>query len=107
MSDTEVLAQTRSLALVAIGGVAAFAVLVAVIPLLKEGYSPVADAISDAARGQYGYLQAIAFVALGVGSIALGWGLVRTLGGKAGRIAARSSPHGDLASSLLRSFRQT
>lgn len=41
----------------AIIGVVLFAVLVALIPLIKEGYSPVENAISDAARGHYGYLQ--------------------------------------------------
>lgn len=66
-------------------GLAAFAALVALIPFVKEGYG-VEEAISDAAKGSYGYLQTIAFFALGLGSLALAWGLWQVLEGKAARI---------------------
>jgi hypothetical membrane protein len=40
------------------------------LPLLKAGYDPVRQAISDGAIGHLGWLQAVAFFGLGLGSIA-------------------------------------
>lgn len=80
--------QINGLAIAAIAGVALFAVLVALIPVIKDGYSPVEDAISNAAVGSYGYLQTIAFFALGLGSLTLAQGLWRALEGRSARIGS-------------------
>lgn len=52
----------------ALGCWAAFAATVAAMPLLKDGYSPVGDAISYGAIGPYGGVQVAGFFALATGT---------------------------------------
>lgn len=66
-----------ALCTLAIAGCALFATIVLVLPAIKDDYSPVQDAISEGALGRYGYLQVVAFFALGIGSLSLAISLLR------------------------------
>lgn len=69
--------RASGLALVAIVGVAFYVAVVVALPFLRPDYSPVEQGISEYAVGPYGYLQSAAFVSLGVGSLALAFGVRR------------------------------
>ena len=60
------------LATVAIVGLAFFAVIASLLPLISE-YTLTADFISELAIGRFGYLQTVAFFAAGLGTLALAW----------------------------------
>jgi hypothetical protein len=60
-------------------GFALFAAIVLLLPVIKNDYSPVQDAISEGALGPYGYLQVAAFFGLGIGSISLAVLLLRAV----------------------------
>jgi hypothetical protein len=62
------------LATVAIVGLAFFAVIASLLPLISE-YTLTADTISELAIGRFGYLQTVAFFAAGLGTLALAWGI--------------------------------
>jgi len=66
-----------ALRILGVAGVAAFAAIVLLLPAIKDDYSPVRNAISEGALGRYGYLQVVAFVALGIGSLSLAVSLFR------------------------------
>lgn len=63
------------LALACMAGVVYFAISVAVLHFLRPEYDPATRFISEFAVGPYGYLMTIAFFALGLGSLALSFGI--------------------------------
>ena len=90
-SPSTTLREARRLELIAAGviaGLAFFAAIALLLPLVSE-YSLTADTISELAIGRYGYLQAAAFFAVGVSSLALAVGIrVATKGSWSSRIGS-------------------
>jgi hypothetical membrane protein len=88
-SPSTTLREARGLELITAGviaGLAFFAAIALLLPLVSE-YSLTADTISELAIGRYGYLQAAAFFAVGVSSLALAVGIrVATKGSWGSRI---------------------
>ncbi len=69
-------------AILAIVGLAWFAATVIVLPLVTADlYDPFEQTISELALGQLGILMDGAFLALGIGGVALAYGLRRSLDG--------------------------
>lgn len=62
---------TRILAMCALGCYGAFALSVALMPLLKDGYSPVEQTVSEGAIGAHGWLQVAGLLALAAGTTAV------------------------------------
>ncbi len=75
------------LALLGILGQVFFVVVVALLPFFQPGYSPVHDPISRLLLGPYGFVQSCAFLAAGVGSLALAVGIRRTTRGSRGSLS--------------------
>ena len=74
---------SQLLTLLAVLGVAGHAFLAAIallLPLVSE-YTLIGDNISELAIGRYGYLQTAAFLAAGVGALAIAVGVRRTTNG--------------------------
>ena len=61
----------RHLANLALYCYAAFIATVLAMPLLKDGYSPVEQPISEGAIGEHGFVQVLGLLALALGSFAL------------------------------------
>lgn len=70
----------------ALGGVACFAASALLLPILSE-YTLTSDYISELAIGRFGFVQTLAFLALGIGSLALAVGLRRATRGSWGSLA--------------------
>ena len=69
----------RYLGMVAMLGVAFFVVAGVALHFLDSALDPVEVYMSDYALGPYGWLMKSAFYAVGLGTLALGWGLRSTL----------------------------
>jgi len=73
------------LAKTALAGAACFVASVLLLPLISE-YTLAGDYISELAIGRFGFVQTIAFLALGVGSLALAAGIRRATRGSWGSL---------------------
>jgi len=73
------------LAKTALAGTACFVASVLLLPLISE-YTLIGDYISVLAIGRFGFVQTIAFLALGIGSLALAAGIRRTTRGSWGSL---------------------
>ncbi len=71
------------LAVLCVAGNVSFTATAWLLPLVSE-YTLIGDNISELAIGRYGYLQTAAFVALGIGSLALAIGIDRATSGSWG-----------------------
>jgi hypothetical protein len=69
---------TRGLALAGILGIGSFALLVAVLHVVRSDFDPLSRTISEYASGNYGWLVQVATLGLGLGSLAVVAALVRT-----------------------------
>ena len=79
--DQPVAPRVKLFASATIVGVAAFTVVVAVFHLLRPDLKPSEDYISYYAVGRYGLLMVAAFIALGLGCLALAIGIRATMRG--------------------------
>jgi hypothetical protein len=76
---------TGVLARAALAGAACFAVSALLLSLFSE-YTLAGDCISELAIGRFGFVQTLAFLAFGIGSLALAVGLRRATKGSRGSI---------------------
>ncbi len=77
----------RITAHVALAAIAAFPALVAVLHAIEPDFDPSWRMLSEYAIGRHGWVMALAFLSLGLGSAALMavlWSSIRTLGGRIG-----------------------
>lgn len=81
MSTVDATGRTRTAASVAVGGVAAAIVLLAVLHVVQPGLSPATSVVSQYALGTGGWLMALVFIGLGVGALAT----AATLRGQVGK----------------------
>jgi hypothetical protein len=98
-------ARTRLAAIIAVGGITWFLLGVAVLHVLERSLNPARRMVSEYALGTYGWIQTLDFVASGIGAIALGIALSRTV-----RDPGRMGPlliAGFGASTLVAAFAQT
>jgi len=72
---TVTMSRQKWLALIAIGGGLCFTIALLALHVLPTGINPVTQLISDYANGSFAYLQALAFIAWGIGWFALAVGL--------------------------------
>jgi hypothetical membrane protein len=77
---------TRWLAYASLGGSGCFTICVLALHVLESNFNPLVNAMSDYAHGAQGWLTTLALFALGLGSLALTFGLARTLPGRSARI---------------------
>jgi hypothetical membrane protein len=85
-SDTGSRKSTRWLAYTSLGGSSCFTVCVFALHLLEPGFNPLDHAMSDYVHGAQGWLVTVGLLALGLGSLALTFGLARTLHRRSARI---------------------
>jgi hypothetical protein len=78
----------RGLAMTASIGVALFLVAIALIPLLRTDLDVRTRWVGEYARGPFGGLMVAAYLALGIGTLALAAALRAQVGGRAGRLGA-------------------
>ncbi|CAA9434152.1 MAG: hypothetical protein AVDCRST_MAG22-3515 [uncultured Rubrobacteraceae bacterium] len=76
---------TNLLARTALAGAAFFAAYVLLLPIFSE-YTLAGDYISELAIGRFGFVQTLAFLAFGIGSLALAVGLRRATKGSWGSV---------------------
>jgi hypothetical protein len=72
-------AQTRLAAVIAVGGITWFLLGVAVLHVVERSLDPRRHMVSEYALGAYGWIQTFDFLAAGIGAIALGVALSRTI----------------------------
>jgi hypothetical protein len=76
---TVTISRQKWLALIAIGGGLCFAIAILALHILPTGINSATQLISDYANGSFAYLQALAFMAWGIGWFALAIGLDQQL----------------------------
>jgi hypothetical protein len=72
-------AHTRLAAVIAVGGITWFLLGVAVLHVAERSLNPARHMVSEYALGAYGWIQTLDFLAAGIGAIALGLALSRTI----------------------------
>lgn len=89
MTDTKLAGAqgTTGLAYVSLTGNAAFVAVAIALPYAQPGYRLGRDAVSVLALGRYGWVQTIAFCALGIGTVALAGVIARTTGARRAAVA--------------------
>lgn len=70
---------SERLGMIGLVGVAMWVVIVAVLHLIKSELDPVETYVSDYAIGENGWLMTVAFLAVGLGTLAVAAGLLKTL----------------------------
>jgi len=97
-------ARTRLAAIIAVGGITWFLLGVAVLHVAERSLNPARHMVSEYALGTYGWIQTLNFLAAGIGGVALGLALSRTIR-EPGRLGPRLIA-GFGASTLVSAFVQ-